>query len=177
MRRNRRKRFGRRAHGNEDMALQITSMADIFTIILVFLLKSFATGTTSIEPAREITLPESVMTDPMSETNKIEISEHGILLDDKQVADLRNFRFERGSLESDGSIRSLNTVLHDLQRNPASTDEAAAVPVTPPKDLSKSTEMLVVADKKTPYTTIKTVLDTLSSNGFSDFKLVVVEDQ
>jgi biopolymer transport protein ExbD len=175
MRRNRRKRFGRRPHGNEDMALQITSMADIFTIILVFLLKSFATGTTTIEPAHEITLPESVMTDPVSETNKIEISETGILLDDKQVVDLRNYRFERGSLESDGSIRSLNTVLHDLQRNPASTDEAA--PVTPPKDLSKSTEMLVLADKKTPYTTVKTVLDTLSSNGFSDFKLVVVEDQ
>ena len=30
--------------GSGDMALQITSMADIFTIILVFLLKSFATG-------------------------------------------------------------------------------------------------------------------------------------
>jgi biopolymer transport protein ExbD len=175
MRRNRRKRFGKRPHGNEDMALQITSMADIFTIILVFLLKSFATGTTSIEPARDITLPDSVMTDPVTETNKLEISETGILLDDKQVADLRNFRFERGSLESDGSIRSLNTVLQE-QRKPSSVNEESAQ-ATPVKDISKSTEMLVVADKKTPYTTIKTVLDTLSSNGFSDFKLVVVEDQ
>jgi biopolymer transport protein TolR len=84
MRRGRRKRFGRRGHGNEDMVLQITSMADIFTIILVFLLKSFATGTTSIEPG-EITLPESVMTDPVTETNKIQIAENGILLDDKRI--------------------------------------------------------------------------------------------
>jgi biopolymer transport protein ExbD len=173
MRRSRRKRFGKRPHGNEDMALQITSMADIFTIILVFLLKSFATGTTSIEPG-EITLPESVMTDPVTETNKIQIAENGILLDDKPVADLRNYRFERGSLESDGSIRSLNTFLHDIQRKPPSVDAASA---DAPTDLAKTTEMLVLADKKVPYTTVKTVLDTLSSNGFSDFKLVVVEDQ
>jgi biopolymer transport protein ExbD len=61
-----------------------------------------------------------------------------------------------------------------MQRKPSSVD---AAPADIPKDLSKTTEMLVLADKKVPYTTVKTVLDTLSSNGFTDYKLVVVEDQ
>jgi biopolymer transport protein ExbD len=176
MRRNKRKRFGKRGLGNEDMALQITSMADIFTIILVFLLKSFATGTTSITPSADLMLPESVSSDPVSEMTKLEISQSGVILDDKQVADLSNFRFSPSALESDGSSRALNMVLRDKQRNPASID-AVSTNSSTVADAEKTPGMLVLADKKVPYTTLKTVLDTLSTNGYSDFKLVVVEDQ
>src|SRR5262245_17328603 len=106
------KKFGKRPKGKEDMVLQITSMADIFTILLVFLLKSFSTGVSTITPTSGMVLPESQKPEPMiSETLKVEISEKSILMDDKAVTELRNFALDPNDLERDGTPRSLNTAL------------------------------------------------------------------
>jgi biopolymer transport protein ExbD len=176
--RRRKKRFGKRHLADQEMVLQITSMADIFTIILVFLLKSFATGAASITPAQDMMLPEAVAGDTMTETTKLEISEKAVVIDDKPVANLTNHRFNSTDVESDGTARSLNTAfLKALQaqtkRNLAST---AANPKNPNQP-KPETGLLVMADRETPYTTIKTVLDTAAQNGYSEFKLVVVEDK
>ena len=44
---------------SEEMSLQITSMADIFVIILVFLLKSYATSSVNVNPMAGMSLPEA----------------------------------------------------------------------------------------------------------------------
>ena len=45
--------------------IQITSMVDMFVILLVFLLKSYSTSPVQITPNKDLTLPEStVQTDP-----------------------------------------------------------------------------------------------------------------
>jgi biopolymer transport protein ExbD len=177
MSRRRRRRFGKRQSGKEDMVLQITSMADIFTIILVFLLKSFATGASSATPTRDILLPETVNNAPVPEMMKIEISETGVLFEDKPVADLQNFRFSPNELESDGTARALNTLFHERKRAPASIATAAESPNSTGENAQPSdpsSGLLLLADKKTPYTTIKTIMDTAAGNGFSEFKFVVV---
>lgn len=177
--RRKKKRFGKRHLANEDMVLQITSMADIFTIILVFLLKSFATGAASITPSQDMMLPEAVAGDTMTETTKIEISSKSVAIDDKVAATLNESKFNSGDLESDGTARSLNTAfrkaLQDLQtkRTPASATPSA--PVNPAG--KQDPGLLVMADREVPYTTIKTVLDTAAQNGYGEFKLVVVEDK
>jgi biopolymer transport protein ExbD len=178
--RRKKKRFGKRHFANEDMVLQITSMADIFTIILVFLLKSFATGAASITPSQDMMLPEAVAGDTMTETTKIEISSKSVAIDDKVAATLNESKFNSGDLESDGTARSLNTAfrkaLQDLQtkRSPASATTSAPVN---PVGAKQDPGLLVMADREVPYTTIKTVLDTAAQNGYGEFKLVVVEDK
>ncbi|MEK6554759.1 MAG: biopolymer transporter ExbD, partial [Bdellovibrionota bacterium] len=45
--------------------IQITSMVDMFVIILVFLLKSYSTSPVNINPSKDLTLPvSSAMQDP-----------------------------------------------------------------------------------------------------------------
>ena len=68
------KRYAKKARISSEMALQITSMADIFTILLVFLLKSFSTGVTNITPSGNMVLPEAHKVDALVETLKVEIS-------------------------------------------------------------------------------------------------------
>jgi hypothetical protein len=55
----RRKSFLKRRAPHEEMSLQITSMADIFMILLVFLLKSLSSGTIQIAPSKGLQLPIS----------------------------------------------------------------------------------------------------------------------
>jgi biopolymer transport protein ExbD len=164
--RRRKRKFKNRHLGNEDMVLQITSMADIFTIILVFLLKSFATGASPVSPSHDMALPESVSSDTMAEAMKIEVSADAVIFEEKTIAPLKNFRFDAAELENDGTARALNIAM----RRPASAP-ALAIP-----EGSAGPGLLVMADKKVPYTTLKTIMDTAAGNGFATFKLVVVED-
>ena len=162
----RRRRFGGRKSAKEEMVLQITSMADIFTIILVFLLKSFSTGISGITP--NVMLPEAKASDEMMETLKVEIAENSILLDGVPVTVLHGYQFEAGDLESDLTPRSLNAALV-MQKEKASARNPASV--------RDNTKLMILADEKTPYKTLKTVMTASSQQGFADFKLLVVEDQ
>jgi biopolymer transport protein ExbD len=157
-----RKRFKGKKLLKSDMALQITSMADIFTILLVFLLKSFSTGITSITPSSSMTLPEAKKSNPIIDTLKLEISSYSIVIDDKPVMPLQNFQFELGELESNGTPQKLNRMLAEYVKKDT---------------LQKAPKMLLLADQKTPFSTLKRVLVSATSNGFVDYKLVVVEDQ
>src|SRR5262249_7431551 len=87
------KRFGKKKKPGEDMALQITSMADIFTIILVFLLQRYSIGLTTIAPSKDTVLPEAKANDEMKETLKLEIASDSILVDAKPAVQLTNFNF------------------------------------------------------------------------------------
>ena len=93
---NHRKRrlFGRRQKNKESgtMALQITSMADIFTILLVFLLKGIASDALTITPSSGTRLPSGINTTALTETAlQIELSPTGILVEKEFVASFENF--------------------------------------------------------------------------------------
>lgn len=151
-----------------EIALQITSMADVFTILLVFLLKNLAAGDSSLTVSQQLLLPEAIAGDQLTEAIKLEITPQGVSLEDKQVSELKNFMFTANEIESNGTIRPLNNafIAAAKGRKPSSTDSPDSSP-----------RLLVLADEHTPYSTLKTVLDTAASNGYSEFKLVVVEDR
>lgn len=164
--RTRKKRFLRRSKSKEDMDLQITSMADIMIILLIFLLKSMSGGASSIAPPAGLLLPEAkAEAGAVEEMTKIEISRDAVLLDGKPVTKLTDFAFEPGDVEANGTPRSLNSVLiqkreADIRRSPANDQSEI--------------RMLVLADQRTPYWTLKTVLTAATHTGFAGFKLVMV---
>lgn len=170
MRKKKNGRFLRRAPQKEDMALQITSMADIFTIILVFLLKSFSTGLSNVTPSGEVMLPEAKSTDEAADVLKVEISPTAILLDEKVVTALHSFHFDNNDLESDGTPRSLNAALiREKDRAPAAANAE--------RSETDGGRLMVLADQNAPYGVVKTVMDSAANHGFADFKLVVVEER
>jgi biopolymer transport protein ExbD len=176
-----RRRFSRKARPKEEMTLQITSMADVFTIILVFLLKSFSTGISAITP-NNVTLPEVKTASEAVESLKIEVSKNAILMDGKLITKLTDFHFDQTDLEKDLTPRSLNTALvQEMQkhktpnvkagdREPSSVTPGGSFPATPET-------LLVLSDQEAPYSVLKIVLASATNAGFSDFRLVVVEDK
>jgi biopolymer transport protein ExbD len=167
------RRFRRRTLLKEDMNLQITSMADIFTILLVFLLKSFSTGISNITPGNELMLPVAKAQDEVSEMIKVEISPTSILVDDHPAAVLHDFKLDSRDVESNGTSRSLNTVLINQKSQRAPASEGASAGANPNGDRP----LMILADEKTPYTLLRSVMVSAQNSGFSAFKLVVVEDQ
>lgn len=160
----------RRRRASDEMALQITSMADIFTIILVFLLKSYATSASNITPASGTKLAEADAADVAVEALKLEVSETAIQVEGKPVSQLSQFKFTPQDLEANGSLKSLGQAL-DAERKRQDMISAQN------PEVKKDSKILIIADQKTPYSTLKPVLASAAVHGFTDFKLVVVRKE
>jgi biopolymer transport protein ExbD len=157
--------FLKRKPADQDMALQITSMADIFMILLVFLLKSYSSSVSTISASSGVQLPTAQSETSAKETLKLEISEKAILVDEKPIVTLKNFEFDPKEVPPPGTGRSesLYRVLVEQRKH---------MPVP-----NMDSNLLVFADQNAPYATLQSVLASAASSGFVDLQLVVVKEE
>ena len=83
----RKKRRKHKRHGGHE-ELNIYSMLDLMTIILVFLIKQWQSDAITLSP--EVRPPASTITDKPSECVRIFVTKDGLLLDDKIEAGMQN---------------------------------------------------------------------------------------
>jgi biopolymer transport protein ExbD len=84
----RKERSRRRARSGAELTeLNITPMLDMMTILLVFLLKSFATSSENVNLAN-LVLPRSTTKLPIEEALTLQITEEAILVDQQVVVSL-----------------------------------------------------------------------------------------
>ena len=158
----------KKRHQTEDMALQITSLADIFVILLVFLLKSFATGSVNLSPSQGLLLPEAHASEASIEALKVEISETSIAVG-RPAGRCRSRRFVSNRqicVRTDPP--ALSKVLERERQRQLMIARANS-------DVKVDPKILVISDQRVPYATVKSVLASAALNGYTDFKLAVVK--
>lgn len=149
---------------NGEFSLQITSMADIFMILLVFLLKNYATSITNIAPTAQMSLPEvSAAPGIPKDSLKIEVSRDSITVDDKPALALHDFMFTADEMANGESSPTISNLLNAERKK------------TP--DPNMDSALVVMADEGTPYSTIKRVVASAAGAGFVDLQLLVVQTQ
>lgn len=153
---------------SEEMTLQITSMADIFTIILVFLLKTISSGMSNITPTQAMSLP-SVTADSkntMKEALVLEVGQTAVLVDQKPVVKLENFGFANEDAFTKSILEALlSQRLNVKKREPASLEA------------QNDPNLLVMADELTPYSTLKAIMSAAATAGYVDLQLVVLKPE
>lgn len=144
---------------NPEMTLQITSMADVFTILLVFLLKGVASDAIQITPSNGVSLPSGMHAKNLKETAlQVEITKGGILVEKEKI------------MELEGSFKPLQERLQkerEKQKFIAEKNES----------VKASNEVILITDKDIPFSTVKQVLKNLSEEGFSEVKLAAIQAQ
>lgn len=149
--------------------LQLTSMVDMFTIMIVFLLKSYSTSAVHITPHEGLRLPSSTSyTDP-TDSLKIVVSKKGLFVDDTQIVSLENDQFKKQDLDPNDSD-FIKPFYEALDR------EATKV-----KSLAKQNEavefegkVILQADSSLPYSLLRKVMYTSSLAGFADMRLATI---
>lgn len=151
-----RKTFVKKMRSDGQMSLQITSMADIFMIILVFLLKSYGTGTIDVTPQPGLVMPRASDLSGPAEGVKLEIAEGEVRVNGAAVAKIERFEFASSDLSVVGASKTLVSALEtEIRERPGS-------------------QVIVLADRRAPYSTVKAALASAAVSGYSDFKLAVV---
>ncbi len=140
--------------------MNITSLMDIFTILVFFLLVNSAT-TEVLETPKQIKLPASVVEEKPRETVVIFISAEDVVVQGESVARTSDI-LAAGSqnIESIGErLRALNDSV--IGRNT--------------ETIIQSQEVTILSDRSVPFAVIKTVMSTCTSEGYAKISLAVLQ--
>jgi biopolymer transport protein ExbD len=168
----RKRRSGKRksrAHPEGDIKdLNITPMMDMMTILLVFLLKSFASSSSDVNVAN-LVLPHSTTKLAVEEALSMMITQNEILVDQKVVTGLdKNGQIKAEDLP-EGPNGYLIKPLYDVL-------EARADHLKRIEEFGGTQfigRIAIIADKSTSYKTLFRVLYTAGRAEFGQFKLFV----
>ncbi len=159
----RKKRKKYKLAGENISHLNLTPMMDIMTILLVFLIQSFATDPSAINITLDLRPPESTVEKPMEAATTVTITAKQILVDNEVVVELDQLQLAKGQKE----ITALRDSL--IER----ADHAAALNKLGGAEFDGKLE--VVAHQTTPYDLLTAVLYSAGQAKYSQYKLVVMK--
>ena len=140
--------------------MNITSLMDIFTILVFFLLVNSAT-TEVLETPKQITLPASVVEEKPRETIVIFISEKEVTVQGESVIRTNDIRDAETQ-----NIDSIGARLAELSENIIGLNT---------QTIAQSQEVTILADRGVPFTVIKRVMSTCTSQGYAKISLAVLQ--
>lgn len=140
--------------------LNLTSLMDVFTILVFFLLVNSAT-TEVLQQPKQITLPDSVVEAKPRETVVIFVGRDEVMVQGVPV--MRVADIEAG----DGlEIGPISVRLAELSENVIGLSTQA---------VAESQEVTVLADKSVPFSVVKKVMATCTGQGYTRVSLAVVQ--
>ncbi len=146
--------------------LKLTSLIDMFTIILVFLLKNFSTEGEIIAMAEDLMLPESTSKDKPTAASIIAINHNWIILDGEQVLPTSDVMGVPPG--------QVITILADALVTRRTIAEGLGQVA---EEMDFSGRINIQADKNIPYLIVKKVIETCGSNGYNEIMLAVSETE
>lgn len=170
------RRATRRRTGTDD--LNITSMMDMFTIVLVFLLKSFSTEDITVTPSSDLQLPNSTTTTPPRLAVNVVVTKTQILVDGVTLlplttaADPANPQVPLVVVPAAEKQGPLIPRLQERLQQKADAAKAIAT-ASGRSDHEFRGEVLLQCDKSLPFSVVSEVMYTAGQAQFADFRFVV----
>ena len=140
--------------------MNLTSLMDVFTILVFFLLVNSAT-TEVLETPKQITLPASVVEEKPRETVVIFISRDEVTVQGVSVVLVKDILATEGQ-----DIAPIGERLAEV---------AANIIGLKTKIVAESQEVTILADRSIPFSVVKKVMSTCTSQGFGRISLAVLK--
>jgi biopolymer transport protein ExbD len=138
--------------------LNLTSLMDVFTILVFFLLFNSA-GNEVLETPKQIKLPDSVVEAKPRETVVIMVTPDMVVVQGEAVAntaDLLDDKIER--------IAGLTERLRQIERSVIGIST---------RTVAEGKEVTILADKGIPFTVLKKIMSTCTDSGYGRISLAV----
>jgi len=140
--------------------MNLTSLMDVFTILVFFLLVNSA-NTEVLETPKQIKLPDSVVEEKPRETVVIFVSPEQVTVQGEVVALMREIRDSR-----DSDIAAIGDKLAEL---------SGRVIGVKTQTVAQSLEVTILADKTVPFSVVKRVMSTCTGRGYERISLAVLQ--
>lgn len=140
----------------------MTSLMDMFTIILIFLLSTFSADTANISSSKKFTLPDSTATTPYKQRLSIQITTDEILVEGVVVTTV------------DDALKSEELLIKPLHK--ALEDEAkkSIFIAQSNSEMELSREVVIQGEKSIPFKLIEKIMFTSGQIGYNNISLAVI---
>ncbi len=148
----------RHKRGGKGVALNLTSLMDIFTILVFFLL----VNSSQQQPPsnKDLELPLSTASKEVKENLLVMVTSTSIIVQGEKVADVEDAK----ALEED----SIPELLSELKRQGERIRQSTPDPV-------KASEITIMGDKEIPYKLLRKLMFTCTESGFTRISLAVMK--
>jgi biopolymer transport protein ExbD len=140
--------------------INLTSLMDVFTILVFFLLVNSAT-TEVLETPKQIKLPDSVVEEKPRETVVIFVSPEEVTIQGDVVVRVADILATRGQ-----NIKPIGEKLAALSDNIIGLKTRA---------VAESLEVTILADRSVPFHVVKKVMSTCTNRGYGHISLAVLQ--
>jgi biopolymer transport protein ExbD len=141
--------------------LNLTSLMDIFTILVFFLLFHSSDGGHVLEMPKQIKLPDSIVETKPRETVVIMVSPQEVLVQGEAMVNTRELLENRI-----GTVTEIADRLKQLERNIIGIST---------KTMAQSKEVTILADKTIPFKVLKKIMSTCTGSGYGKISLAVIQ--
>ena len=140
--------------------MNLTSLMDVFTILVFFLLVNSAT-TEILESPKQIKLPDSVVEAKPRESVVIFVSPYEVLVQGEPVALVEDILTMEGQ-----QVAGIGERLDEITQSIIGINT---------KVVAESQEVTILADKSVPFAVVKKVMSTCTSQGYTQISLAVMQ--
>jgi len=140
--------------------LNLTSLMDVFTVLVFFLMINSASVET-LQPPKQIKLPESVVEAKPRETVVILIGQDEVLVQGVVVASVADIQATESAVIEPISVR-----LAELSESVIGLST---------QTVAESQEVTLLADKSVPFSVLKKIMATCTGQGYTRVSLAVVQ--
>ncbi len=147
-----------------DVKVNLTSMMDMFTIILVFLIKQYTTDGVLIQPSEFLTLPMSTVEQPADVALDLVISKEWILVNHEPIIKVASVINQDGLI-----IAPLQDKLQVYAREAKRAEEQFGTRF--------SGRVMIQGDKSIPYKVLVKVMATCGRSDYPNMRLLVYQKQ
>jgi biopolymer transport protein ExbD len=156
----------KRRRSEKEVSLQITSLIDVFTILLVFLLKSYSTEGHLIHIAEALRLPASTAQDAVHPAVTVAFNKGSLFVDGEEiVADVEPY------LRSEDLI--IRPLYEELRTRAERTKRIGAVNPS----VVFTGEVVLMGDREIPFRLLKRVIYTAGQAEFVNQTLAVFREE
>jgi biopolymer transport protein ExbD len=156
---------GNRPKKKANFELQLTSLLDMFTILLVFLLKSFSSEGQIVTVSNELRLPESTSSKPVRPAPIISVTREWLILDEKPLIKV-------DEIDKNGELL-IQPLYQSLQHSRAFAEQLGQMD----ERMGFHGTVDIMGDRDTPFAVIKKVMYTCGQVGFNNMLLAVYKQE
>jgi biopolymer transport protein ExbD len=149
-----------RNHKKKMPGLNLTSLMDVFTILVFFLLVN-SSNSEVLEPPKKVTLPSSVVETKPKETAVIIVSADAVIVQGEPVATVDEVIASRQD-----AIVGISNKLMSLARNVVGVSTKA---------IAESKEVTILADRSVSFKVLRKVMSSCTFAGYEKISLAVIQ--
>ncbi|PLX87047.1 MAG: biopolymer transporter ExbD [Desulfuromonas sp.] len=140
--------------------LNLTSLMDVFTILVFFLLANSGSNEV-LSPPKQIKLPDSVVESKPRETVVIMVNPEAVLIQGESVVGTAELSKAKGN-----RVDAISDKLALLEQNIIGIST---------RTIADSKEITILADKTIPFNVLKKIMSTCTLSGYGKISLAVIQ--